>query len=209
MAYALALAVVWGLQRGGLVSSAETGWLAPLVWVVAAVAATWPLAGGSRDLFTARQWLGSLRETTRWLLLAGGVLIPFSAAYLLYQGWWTGRAIVPSIPDHFTAWLWYQLIYVGFPEELFFRGYLQQRFDDALGRPHLFLGARWGWGLVLAAGLFALGHWMVTGDVRRVSVFVPGLLFGWLLARTEALAAPVIAHAVCNSVLLLLQAWVR
>jgi hypothetical protein len=56
--------------------------------------------------------------------------------------------------------------------------------------------------------LFTAGHLLVTGDVSRLAVFFPGLLFGWLLARTGALIAPMLFHGLCNVALFTLQAWV-
>jgi len=205
-----AIVTVWLWREGIILRPEEASWLIPLTWIVAAVIATWPLFQHSRDLFTIPQWFGgspwlTLRQLV-WISLI--VLVPFSVIYLLYQGWWRAAAIVPVIPEQWGRMVFYQLVYVGFPEELFFRGYLQQRFDDAFGRPYRLLGASWGPGLLMANLLFAAGHLLVTGDVSRLSVFFPGLLFGWLLARTGALIAPMLFHGLCNSVLFTLQAWV-
>ncbi|MBI3620657.1 MAG: CPBP family intramembrane metalloprotease [Nitrospirae bacterium] len=207
--FSTAIATVYLFRAGIILSVEDASWLIPLTWIVAAVLATWPLFATSRDLFTWRQWFGSPRETARWLVTVSLIVLPvFGFVYLPYWGWWHGAAIEPSLPPRWGAMVSYQLLYVGFPEELFFRGYLQQRFDDAFGRPYRLWGASWGLGLLLANLLFAAGHLLVTGDVARLNVFLPGLLFGWLLARTGALIAPMLFHGLCNISLFTLQAWV-
>jgi len=207
--FAAAIGAVWLWRNGVLLSKNDAAWLIPLTWIVAAVLATWPLFAGSRDLFTITQWFGAPRETARSLLVMSLIVLPaFGMIYVLYYGWWHGAVIAPSLPERWGAMVAYQLLYVGFPEELFFRGYLQQRFDDAFGRPHRLFGASWGPGLLLANLFFAAGHLLVTGDAARLAVFFPGLLFGWLLARTGTLIAPVLFHSLCNITLFTLQAWV-
>jgi membrane protease YdiL (CAAX protease family) len=205
--FSAAIAVVRLWRSGALLTPADAMWLIPLTWITAAVLATWPLPAASRDLFTADQWAGSsLSVTMSQLLLVSVVALPlFIAADAVHEGWWRGRSITFSWPESWWRMVFYQIVYVGFPEELFFRGYLQQRFDDAFGRPWRLWGASWGAGLPLAALLFAVGHLAVTGETGRLSVFFPGLLFGWLQARTSALLAPMLFHAACNITFLTLQ----
>jgi membrane protease YdiL (CAAX protease family) len=91
-----------------------------------------------------------------------------------------------------------QLLVVAIPEELFFRGYLQGRFDERWP-PHFRLGgAHLGRGWWLSAALFSLGHVLVDFNPERFAVFVPGLVFGWMRARTGSLAAGAAFHALCN-----------
>jgi membrane protease YdiL (CAAX protease family) len=207
--FSAAIAAVWLWRAGIILSVRDASWLIPLTWIVAALMATWLLRGASRDLFTRSQLFGAPRDTMQSLLIVSLIVLPvFGAIYLIYFGWWRGAMVEPSLPGRWWSMVAYQLLYIGFPEELFFRGYLQQRFDDAFGRPWRLFGASWGPGLLLANLLFAAGHLLVTGDVARLAVFLPGLLFGWLLARTGALVAPMFFHGICNVTLFLLQAWV-
>jgi len=207
--FSAAIAVVWCWRSGMILSAGDASWLIPLTWIIASALATWPLFSPSRDLFSRSQWFGKPREAVKQLLMVSVIVLPvFGAVYLIYFGWWRGAAIVPSLPERWWSMVAYQLFYIGFPEELFFRGYLQQRFDDAFGRPWRLFGASWGPGLLLANLLFAAGHLLVTGDPGRLNVFFPGLLFGWLQARTGALIAPMLFHGLCNIVLFTLQSWV-
>ena len=47
---------------------------------------------------------------------------------------------------------------IGLGEEVFWRGYIQSRLNDAFGRPHAFRGISWGPGLVITAVLFGVTH---------------------------------------------------
>ncbi len=90
------------------------------------------------------------------------------------------------------------LIFVGFLEEFFFRGYLQSRLNDAFGRPYEVLGVAFGPGLVLAAVVFGLAHPLTSPDGMpwpwAVWTAVGGLVFGFLREKSGAVVAPAIAH---------------
>jgi len=82
--------------------------------------------------------------------------------------------------------------------QFFYRGYLMGRLDDIFrGRIRL-LGARVGWGLLIQAALFAVGHFLVDLNPQRLGVFFPALAFGWLRARRGTIVAPVVFHAAAN-----------
>jgi membrane protease YdiL (CAAX protease family) len=110
------------------------------------------------------------------------------------------------LPPGWLGLAFYHISYIGLSEELFFRGYLQQRLDAVFGRRYRLLGAACGPGLLLADLLFAFGHAALTLDLRRLDVFFPGLVFGWLQARTGATLAPALFHGLCNVLLFALRA---
>jgi membrane protease YdiL (CAAX protease family) len=90
------------------------------------------------------------------------------------------------------------VLVVALPEEYFYRGYLLGRLDDIFcGRINL-LGARVGWGLLIQAALFALGHFLIDLNPQRLGVFFPALAFGWLRSRRGTIVAPVAFHAASN-----------
>ena len=89
---------------------------------------------------------------------------------------------------------------VGFVEEAIFRGYVQLRFSSWLG------GVR-GW--IAATILFTLWHIPQELLVKNVSngttlfldlilIFIPGLLFGWIMKRTQSIIAPALWHTVID-----------
>ena len=94
-----------------------------------------------------------------------------------------------------------QLILVAFPEEYFFRGYLQGRLDERFAPKWRILGAQLGPGWILASLAFALLHPILIPGVHRLLVFFPSLHFGWLRARTGSIGAAVLVHAFSNILL--------
>lgn len=98
-----------------------------------------------------------------------------------------------------------QIVVVALPEELFFRGLIHELCERALPPKRRVFGGGIGWALVLSSAIFALGHLTVTFDARRLAVFFPGLLFGWMRSATGSIFAGVIAHTASNVFILALQ----
>jgi uncharacterized protein len=91
-----------------------------------------------------------------------------------------------------------QILVVALPEEVFFRGYLYQRLEARYPSRRRFLGADLGPAIWITSVLFAVGHVLVDFDPRRLAVFFPGMVFGWMRARSGSVAAGVLYHALCN-----------
>jgi uncharacterized protein len=144
-----------------------------------------------RATATALAWAG---------LLAAVTFVPF---WLGWRSWWH-----PRLGFHPGAFLARpldilneasgQLMIIALPEEAFYRGYLQTRFDDAFSVRWRILGATVGPGILIATVVFALGHVATIRDPARLAVFFPALVFGWLRARTGGVGASVVFHALCN-----------
>jgi uncharacterized protein len=102
-----------------------------------------------------------------------------------------------------------QIVVVGLPEEMLFRGYLQGRLEDAYPQRQRLLGAAISWqAWLLQAALFAVLHFVVDLQPARLMVFFPALLFGWLASRRQGLGAAVFVHAACNLLSdLLVRGW--
>jgi membrane protease YdiL (CAAX protease family) len=104
----------------------------------------------------------------------------------------------PRLPAGVLETTFAQVVVVALPEELFFRGYLLARLEEAFPPARRVLGGGVGAALVLSALFFALGHVLVDFDVRRLAVFFPGLLFGWMRSATGSILAGVLCHASAN-----------
>ncbi|MSP63966.1 MAG: JDVT-CTERM system CAAX-type protease [Myxococcales bacterium] len=89
-----------------------------------------------------------------------------------------------------------QLLVVAVPEEFFFRGFVQGRLAEVWPARGI-LGVPAG-PILVAAALFALCHPIVQGNLATLAVFFPGLVFGWLRARTGSLLPCTLFHALCN-----------
>ena len=102
------------------------------------------------------------------------------------------------LPSGFAMLVAAQLIVIALPEELFFRGYLQTRLEQAWPPRWKLWGAPVGGAWIATAALFGLGHFLVTFEPQMLSRFFPGLVFGWMYARTRSIMASTLFHAACN-----------
>jgi len=86
----------------------------------------------------------------------------------------------------------YMLLFVGFGEELLFRGLIQVDLMKVFGGK---------WGLVLAAAMFAVMHLTWRSIPELFFVFAAGLVLGYVYWKTKSLALPIIIHAANNVML--------
>lgn len=98
-----------------------------------------------------------------------------------------------------------QVVVIALPEELFFRGLIHQLCERALPPKRRVWGGGLGWALIISSALFAFGHLAVTFDPRRLAVFFPGLVFGWMRSATGSIFAGVVAHTASNLFIHILQ----
>lgn len=181
--------------------------LIPLAWGLAA----WlPMAGDERWKTRLGLAGSDVAAGLKAFAVSTVVLLPLGVAGLeLYLR--TGLPVPASEPLAGVTpgeWSVYQLGFVAPFEELFFRGFLQHRFDRACRSAGM--RATWTFWLPIvgSALLFGLAHVVVTRSLAGAAVAIPGLLFGWLRAKSGSLVAPVLAHGTANVVtrLLLLRA---
>jgi membrane protease YdiL (CAAX protease family) len=95
-----------------------------------------------------------------------------------------------------------QLFLVAFPEEVFFRGYLQENLGNNLK------------GVFIVSLLFALGHFFTLCAasgfiggicIQSVLTFFPSLIMGYLYARTGTLWGSIVFHFLSNIVYISMQ----
>lgn len=118
-------------------------------------------------------------------LLAGGGAVAFFLFVRL--------PLPPAIsPYHGTvpltaAMAAHHLLLVALPEEVFFRGYLYDAFEEA------------GWEPVLpVALLFAIGHFVIAPSAFRLLTFFPALLLGWGRKGSGNVYVPTAVHYLYN-----------
>ncbi len=111
------------------------------------------------------------------------------------------RAQAPSFPEFLLA----QFIVTALPEELFFRGFLLTLLEKVWPPRRRVLGGGIGLALVVSSILFALSHVVIHFQPHRLSVFFPGLLFGWMFSATRSVLAGTLCHALSNIFLFLLE----
>ena len=79
-------------------------------------------------------------------------------------------------------------------EELFFRGYLQQKLIKWIRSPHI--------GIIITAILFSIIHFQFSGLIPR---FILGALLGYIFYWSSNLWIPIIAHFINNAQVLIIS----
>jgi membrane protease YdiL (CAAX protease family) len=86
-----------------------------------------------------------------------------------------------------TAMAAHHLLLVALPEEVFFRGYLYDAFEEAGREP-----------VLPVALLFAIGHFVIAPSPFRLLTFFPALLLGWGRKRAGNVYVPTALHFLYN-----------
>ena len=102
------------------------------------------------------------------------------------------------VPSEFPQHIATEVIVVAIPEELFFRGYLHGELEKRWPARRRLWGGGLGRALLLSSALFAVAHLAITPDPRRLLVFFPGLLFGWMRSATGSIVTGATCHASAN-----------
>lgn len=84
-------------------------------------------------------------------------------------------------------------LFIGFGEELIFRGVLQKTAVGAFG----------GWGIVYIGFIFAIMHMGFPSWVDVIFVFAVALFFGWAVKKTGSLFGVTLSHGLTNTMLYL------
>ena len=106
-------------------------------------------------------------------------------------GWLGGAAwLLPLIATHTLG--------VALPEETFYRGYLQPRLEHRWPAARRWLGVPVGRAALLAAFLFALGHFLGEWNPLRFGPLFPALIFAWQRNATGSVIGAIGYHAACN-----------
>ncbi len=104
----------------------------------------------------------------------------------------------------------YYIFFLGFGEELLFRGYIQSRLNEAWGRPYKFYGVPWGWGVIITSIIFGLMHVINIGSLVTNNwqlqpwwglwTFFGGLVGGFVREKTGSIVAPAILHGLPQAI---------
>jgi len=177
--------------------------------------ATYVLVWRSADAATIREFglsLAGLFEpeplSPRRLVSSAlrALLWALAAALLIFPGFWFGYRLwyapgqpfaAPELKELFSESLG-QLLGVAFPEEAFYRGYLQSALARAWRPKPGALYALLSPALLVASAVFAFGHLLTEPVPARLAVFFPALVFGWLRTQSGGIGAAILFHALCN-----------
>jgi len=126
-------------------------------------------------------------------------VVIFPAFLVGFRLWWgAGGEFDWDFPWPLWQLVLTHLVAVALPEELLYRGFVQQRLGQVFRGRVRVLGTAVGWAVPVTAAVFALGHFMTDMRPDRLATFFPALVFGWLKERRGSLLAPVLFHAACN-----------
>ena len=182
-------------------------WLVPVVFLYAPVVAS---------LVRSRDLSGAGLEGTAWKRAGIDLAVYFIVILpVFFVGW---RLLGPfgihvkldfRFPGNWPMLLLWHLLVVALPEEVFFRGWLQDRLDLLVGKKKKMLKAEIGFGLFISAFLFAGVHYILEPRPERLLVFFPALLFGYFRESSRSVLVPVMAHGAGNFLFLLFQVSAR
>jgi len=129
--------------------------------------------------------------------LIGLLLLPLAMA------WYSSRPFLNVLLT--VLWLF---LGAGFGEEIFFRGYIQSRLNQAFGRPFRFMGVEFGLGLIMSSLLFGFIHVLNIVDYFSgrwdfawwwwPHTFVIGLFYGSLREKTGSILAGGVHHGLMD-----------
>lgn len=126
----------------------------------------------------------SLRDMVMGFFVSLCLLLPFW--YVMVH---SGRGFAP-LP---ASAVLYQLVGISFPEEVYFRGFLQERIGNTIK------------GVLIVSVLFSLMHvpqFVFHGDAYSMLTFFPSLVMGFLYWRTFNILPSILFHFFSNVVFL-------
>ncbi|MCL4561612.1 MAG: CPBP family intramembrane metalloprotease [Chloroflexi bacterium] len=101
-------------------------------------------------------------------------------------------------------------LFVGFGEEILFRGYMQSRLNEAFGKPYHFFEVPFGWGAVITALLFGFMHigilrWILGSSTEVALAWGFWTVFGGLVScflreKSGGILAPALMHGLPQAI---------
>jgi len=184
---AVAVAAVWGIWERAIQIVVPGGMrlsLGPLVALDLALflfVVVHPLRTFDVGLDLGARELG-LALAAVAVLAAVAIPIGFAIGFLSFQSRWLG-------PGHAALRMFGLVLFVGLPEEMLFRGVVQEAFTRLWGRrAGLLLGA------VVFGLLHLLKHPLHPNWGYGILATAAGLAYGWVYQRTGKLAAAAVTH---------------
>jgi len=142
-----------------------------------------------------RGWKQSLKIT---LVASVIILTAYLIGYYVYTTVICNKTFSPVIQENLMLSTINMILFVGLPEEYFFRGYLQSELNFAFGKKYSFLKVKFGPGLFIASLIFTLSHVFIRGDPSRFNTIFVSLILGWLREKSGTIVAPIGFHTLSN-----------
>jgi hypothetical protein len=143
-------------------------------------------------------------------------LVTIGLACVMFGGytWWKG--LYPGPVQGTWNFINY-LVFVGFAEEIWYRGYIQTRLNQVFEPRWTFYGVQWGWGVIIASVIFGVTH-VLNGWNMRTGAFQPlwwwglwttvsGLVYGYVREKTGSIVAGSILHGLPQALVYFFVEW--
>lgn len=101
-------------------------------------------------------------------------------------------------------------VFVGFGEEILYRGYMESRLNEVFGRPFQFFGVSFGWGALITNLLFGLMHVGIIRWILGVNydttwawglwTIFGGMVFSLVREKTGSILAPALLHGLPQAI---------
>lgn len=149
------------------------------------------------------QWYKAGQESLFSFAFCALIFIPYVLAYWGWQYFLATKSgeqlfIKINLPPNLSKEMMIQLLVIAMPEEIFYRGFLQEVFFRRWPKQIKFFGLPMGKGIILTNTLFAAAHLLNGFNPLRLLTFFPGLVFSWLVYKRKNLLSAIIFHAACN-----------
>lgn len=201
------LAVIACLHVINRLSGALPSWQTLFVLLNAALLMYTPLFVSARSrqklAYLDWRWQNVWREGALLLGVCVVIFVPYAVGSHFYQSLLFGKTWQGLKLAGLGLYFFNQVILVALPEEIFFRGFMEDAFTRAYPPQKQFLGVPFGKAMMINGLVFAFSHSLITFQWWHFSIFFPSLLFSWLRQKTGTIWVAAIFHAACNSV-----AWV-
>ncbi len=138
------------------------------------------------------------------------VVLLFPCAYLAYFSVFIGKSLTtPNVMEIYEAVKKGLLLtfLVAFPEEFFFRAFIQETALKKHDRKFFFIITRKN---MVTSILFGACHAISFLNITRGATFFPSLLFGWLTEKSGGrIFYPILFHAISNILVFVLATFVK
>jgi membrane protease YdiL (CAAX protease family) len=149
------------------------------------------------------KWNGKnlFRDLRRAILIAGVTFPPFVIGHHIVRSYYLGPEHVSysfAIPPGILEIVAVNMLLVGLPEELFYRGFVQTRLERIWPSRRTIFGIPVDRTVFVVSALFALGHFLGEWNPARLGPFFPAFLFSLLTRKSGSIAGAIFYHGLAN-----------
>ena len=185
--------------------SIETSFTLLSKYRIGLIATVWIIVPSVILVFQRRKFkaygisLSGWKQSIKIMLVASLIILSaYLIGYYIYATEFHSKSFNPVIQESWALLTINIFLFVGLPEEFFFRGYLQSELNYIFGKKFNFLFVKFGPGLVITAIIFTLSHIFVQMDWSKTSLIFLSLILGWLREKTGSILASAGFHTLAN-----------